>query len=109
MTPTCLDLRQLFGETYRIGHDPAAVTRSEKNDPWMATIPCRLGTIYPHGGDTLAVEIDGHPGVARKVAAIAGVRLHQEGDREKTYLFQLDLFPQVAALVKPRRRRKLSE
>jgi hypothetical protein len=32
-------------------------------------------TIYPHGRDLLAVEVDHHPGVARKLLGIPGVTL----------------------------------
>jgi hypothetical protein len=49
-----IDLRKTFGSLYKIGHDPAALTRAEKNDPAMMTLPCRLGTIYPQGDPALA-------------------------------------------------------
>jgi hypothetical protein len=62
----------------------------------------------PFGGDLLAVEIDGRPLLAKRLAAIAGVRLHQDGDREKTFVFPVGLFEQVAEVVLPRRRRRLS-
>ncbi len=59
----CINLRERFGDRYRIGHDPAAVTYAERQDRWMQTIPCTGGgvIIYPHGGDLLAVEIDYRP------------------------------------------------
>jgi hypothetical protein len=66
-------------------------------------------TIYPYGHDTLALECDYAYCTAKKVAAIPGVRLWQDGDREKTFLFDVALFDQVVAIVKPRRRRHLSE
>jgi len=65
-------------------------------------------TIYPHGGDRLAVEVDGRPGLAKKLAAIPGVELGQDGDGEKTFLFDLGLFDAVAGVVRPHRRRRLS-
>jgi hypothetical protein len=103
-----VNLKERFGHQYKIGHDPAATTWGEKADPWMMTIPCRLGTIYLHGGDLLAVEIDGHPKAARQVAAIPAVSCWQDGDDEKTFLFPADRFDEVAAIVQPRRRRQLS-
>jgi hypothetical protein len=44
-----------------------------------------------------------HPAAASKVAAIYGVRVHQDGGwcDEKTFVFSVDLFEQVAAIVKP--------
>jgi hypothetical protein len=84
MSPTCLDLRERFGQQFRIGFDEAA---AGKNDPWMMTIPCRVGTIYPHGREMLALELDGHPRVAKQAAGIHGMVLHQDGNAEKTFLF----------------------
>jgi hypothetical protein len=106
--PTCIDLAKHFGDKYRIGHDQAAITPSERHNPWMKTVLCRRGTVYPYGGDMLAVEIDYRPSTAKKLAAVPGIIHHQAGDAEQTFLFPLALFNQVAAIVKPRRRRKLS-
>jgi hypothetical protein len=107
---TCIDLRERFGDPYKIGHDEAAATWGERREPWMQTIPCRLGMIYPHGGIRLAVEVDHHPGAARKLAAIPGITIHQDGGwhREMTFLFHVDLFDAVAKIVRPRRRRRLA-
>jgi hypothetical protein len=106
MTPTCINLRERFRQQYRTGFDQAAENR---NDPWMMTIPCRWGTIYPHGAEMLALELDCHPKVAKQVAAILGIVLHQDGNEEKTFLFPVGLFDQVVALVEPKRVRRLSE
>lgn len=103
---TCIDLRDRFGRDYHIGLDPAA---DRRGDPWYFTLPCRKGVIYPFGGDLLAVEIIGHPVIARRVGNIPGVRLHQDGDSEETYVFHAELFLSVAVLVLPRKRRRLSD
>jgi hypothetical protein len=106
---TCINLLERFGKDYRVTLDPAARTKAQKRDPWMMTIPCRGGvTIYPYGHDRLAVEVDGHPKLAKRLADIPGVTLYQDGDQEATLLFDVALFAQVAALVKPCRRRRLS-
>lgn len=102
----CIDFRKRFGSELRIGLDPSAASPT---DPWMLTLKCRFGTIYPHGGDRLAVEVDHHPGIARQLVALPGVVLHQDGDREKTFLFDAAEFDSVAAIVLPRKRRRLSE
>jgi hypothetical protein len=39
----------------------------------------------------------------------AGITVHQHGDIKRTLLFDLAMFDAVAAIVKPRRRRKLSK
>jgi hypothetical protein len=108
---TCINLLALFGRDYRITFDPAYDpfhVPKDKLDPWMMQIPCERGIIYPFGGDRLAVEIDYRGPTARAVGALPGVVLHQDGDREKTFLFPLALFDKVAALVQPRKRRRLS-
>jgi hypothetical protein len=69
-------------------------------------LPCRSGSIYPHGPDTLALEIDGHTHLTRKVLAIPGTRLGQDGAREKTIVFHVSLFDRVVRVVKPCRRRR---
>ena len=107
---TGVNLAARFGRDYKVGHDPAARTRRQKRDPWMLQLPCRGKgvTIYPHGGDWLAVEVDGRPGLAKQLAAIPGVELWQNGDGEKTFLFPVGRFSEVAAVVQPHRRRRLS-
>ncbi len=109
--PPCPNLKALFGDCYRIGfdpsYDPKGVPRDKLN-PWAMTLPCRLGTIYPHGADRLAVEIDYHGSMAKRVAALPGVTLGQGGDNEHTYLFPLTVFASVAAIVKPKRRRRMT-
>ena len=108
----CVNLKDRYGDWYRIEFDPAYNSRNvpgDKLDPWYMLIPCRRGTIYPHGDDLLAVDVDYRPITAKRVAALDGVTLHQDGDWEKTFLFHVDLFDEVAKLVKPRRRRRLTE
>jgi hypothetical protein len=61
------------------------------------------------GGEVLAVELNGRPKTAKKVAAIPGIVIHQDGDDEKTYLFPVSLFDLIAALVEPKRIRRLGE
>ena len=108
---TCVNLAARFGRDYKVTHDPAARTRSQKRDPWLMQLPCRgRGVcIYPHGGDWLAVEVDGRPGLTKEVAATPDVELWQDGDGEKTFLFDVALFGPVAAVVRPRKRRRLPE
>ena len=106
MISTCINLQENFGHQYRLGLDEAAESR---DDIWMMTIPCRTGTIYPHGGEMLALELNRHSKIAKQVAAIPGVVLHQDGDEEKTFLFPISLFAKVAMVVGARKVRRLGE
>jgi hypothetical protein len=87
-TATCVNLLEAFGKDYKVTFDPAYDRRLVPRrclGPWMMQLPCRgKGVcIYPHGGDRLAVEVDGRPGLAKKLAAIPGVELWQDGTGRK--------------------------
>jgi hypothetical protein len=56
MATTPPNLKKLFGDRFRIGHDTAAATVTEKADPWMMTLPCENGVIYPHGPSGLPAD-----------------------------------------------------
>jgi hypothetical protein len=108
---TCINLRERFGRRYKIGWDTAYDPKhrpKDKLDPWMMLILCQRGEIYPYGGDLLAVDIDGRPVTARRLAK-PGLRLVQDGDNEKTFVFPVEQFAQVAKIVKPRRCRQVSD
>src|SRR5262245_53742455 len=111
-TPTpascgCSDLRAWLGDRYHIAWDPADA--SGHRDPWMKTVPCRFGTVYPHGGELLAVEVNGHKNVVSRLRRLEGLRLHQGGDREFTFVFHWSLFLAVAEIVRPHRRPRMTE
>lgn len=108
---SCINLKSKFGSKYRITFDQSYESKGihKKNlDPWYMQIPCRSGTIYPVGGNNLAVEIDYHNGIAKKISTIPGVICTQDGWKEKTYQFDVSLFDQVAELVTPKKKRKVT-
>jgi hypothetical protein len=114
LSPLCVNLLEHFGDRVQVTFDPAydAHGRHRDNlDPWMMQLPCAGHgvTIYPHGRELLAVEVNGRPGLARQLVTAPGVKLYQDGDGEQTFLFDAALFDQVAAVVRPRRRRRLTE
>ncbi len=104
------NLRALFGDRYRVTLEPAATCRAKKADRWLMQIPCRGKgvTVYPHGDGLLAVECDHRRFLAKKLVAL-GLRLHQDGDEEKTFVFPVEIFDKVARIVKPLRRRVLTD
>ena len=108
----CVNLSRRFGRRYRIRHDPAFdPSRRHRNevDPWTLTIPCKYGEIYPHGGEYLAVDIDYHPVMSRQVEELPECELTQDGDQEKTFRFHVKHLRNVADIVKPYRKPKLSD
>lgn len=108
----CVNLRERFGSKYRIAFDEAYDARGKRGDnidPWYMELPCRRGTIYPYGRDVLAVMVDGRPLTAAQLANLSGCRLIQDGDQEKTFLFDVAHFDTVAAIVRPYRKRQVSD
>ena len=111
MNSTCINLRDHFGDRYRIGWDPAYDPKhrpKDKLDPWMMLVLCKRGEILPWGGELLGVTVDHRPVTAKRLLNL-GLRLVQDGDHEKTFVFHVDRFDEVADLVKPRRRRQVSD
>lgn len=104
----CVNLMKEFGNRFQVGfdsgYDPRRVPK-DKLDPWMMVLESRLGTIFPHGGNLLAVEVEGHPSVRCKLDALDCCRRYQIGERFGSWLFPVECFDQVAAIVKPRRKR----
>src|SRR5262249_22465755 len=78
-------------------------------DPWLVVLPGRRGTIYPWGGDRLAVEVDGRPQLARPVGAPPRGGLGQDGGAGEAVTLPAELVEPGAPLVQPRRRRKLTQ
>jgi hypothetical protein len=76
--------------------------------PWLLVIPTRVGQVYPYSDALLAVTCDGHPYIAAELARF-GLRAVQDGDREKTFVATPEQFECVAHLIRPRRRRRLSD
>jgi hypothetical protein len=109
--PPCIDLAERFGQRYRVEYEESYFTqygpRARVNDPWLKIIPCRAGHICPWGGSKLAAVTDKPGPTARKLAALPGTNLWQDGSDGATVLFDVALFPQVAKLMHPRRCRRL--
>lgn len=109
----CIDLAERFGEKFKIGKDPAYAAEYGPNawthDPWLLVILCERGTIYPHGGDWLAFSTNGRGPTAKRLAALPCVEVLQDGDDGINGKFHVDHFSEVARLMRPRRRRQVSD
>lgn len=81
--PPCVNLKQLFGDRYKISFDPAAETWGNRRDPWLMQIPCRYGTIYPHGGDVLAIDLTGRNIIANRLSALPCCRVYNWGEDDR--------------------------
>lgn len=103
----CPDLRQLAAGRYRLWTYAGERVRPE-TDPWLLTILCQTGHVYPHGPDRLAFASNNRGGVARAVASLPGAAIEQEGTDGINVSFPVEAWPEVAKLVRPRRRRQVT-
>jgi hypothetical protein len=105
-----IDLKATYGDRYRIELDESAnlggISRDEM--PWYYRVACQHGHVYLHGENTLGA-FSGGLIVGKRLLALPGVTPHQRGDLEVSVTFPPDLFPEVAALLKPLKRRRLSD
>ena len=68
---------------------------------WFVEILCRNGLIYPCGGTTLLAYAKA--GVVSRVAKVAAT--YQTDGKARVFKFPVDRLDEVAAILKPRRRR----
>lgn len=105
-----IDLKTLAAGRFKLASDEAALTEpGGKKDPWYQVIPCRHGQIYPYSDSLLAIHSKGS-GIRRRLQAIDGLTIRNwSDDGEAIFLFPPALMDRVAEIVKPRRRKRLSE
>jgi len=107
---TCIDLQQRFGRRYRIGFEADGATKAQwprEEWPWLMELRCHRGKVYPHGGELLQAYTD-RRAIGRMLRALPCV-LHAKGDDETVIRFHVDHIDAVLAILKPYRRRQLSE
>ena len=109
--PDCVNLFERC--RYRVEHEPSYFAdhgqKARREDPWLLVIRCHHGQIYPHGGELLGVSTDKRGGIAKRLAALDCVTVTQNGDDGINATFHVDDLAAVAVVIKPRRRRKLTE
>ena len=111
---TCINLKERFGRRFKVVYEESywadRGTGARAEDPWLLIVPGRYGHISPHGGNLLAASVDGYRKVAGVLRRLPCCRVHQDGDYgELTVLFDVGDFAKVARIVRPRRRRQVSE
>ena len=109
----CIDLKERFGDRYRVVYEESYGAECGKSgrahDPWLLTLPCRYGCIYVQGRQYLGVSTTHRGPIANRLLALPCVRLVQDGDDGVNAIFHVDDFDQVAGIMLPKRRRKLSD
>jgi hypothetical protein len=108
--PTCINLEERFGRRYRVTFEAGGATKGQwarEDWPWIMEIRGRYGVVYPKGGEILQGMTD-RPRMGRKLRALPCVR-SVRGDAETIITFRVADAEQVFALLKPYRRRQVSE
>ena len=105
-----INLKTLAAGQFRLGLDEAALIEpGGKKDPWYQVIPCKYGQIYPFSNTLLAIHSKGS-GIRQKLQDIEGITVHNwSDDGEAIFLFGPELFEKVTGVVKPKRKRQLSQ
>jgi hypothetical protein len=106
---TCPNLRELFGDRYRIVMEESfhAERRdlATTDDPWLQTIPCEFGHLYPHGGNKIGAATSGRGSVAKALRSLPCVEVRQLGDDGVNVIFDVADLAIVADVMRPKRRR----
>lgn len=114
MKTDCVNLRKTYGRRFKVAYEETYYAEYGRGarieDAWYMVMMCRYGHVFPHGGTTLAASVDGHPKVAGRLKKLSCCRVQQDGDfGELTAVFDVADFERVAQVMRPRRRRRVSE
>lgn len=101
-----IDLKERFGDNYQITIDPA-VAGKRHIDPMYWVIPCKIGEIYPFGGEFLAVLIN-RPKTGNKLHNMPELTLHQVAYDAIVFKFHVRDFDKIAKIVGARRKRRVA-
>jgi hypothetical protein len=111
MTMKCINLRQQYGDRFKVryGEDYSAEygPNARIEAPVYLEIPCANGFIAPWSDSELVACTKTAGAVARKLKALRFTTTAQDGDDGANVVFPVDRFEEVAAIMKPRRRRRL--
>ena len=108
--PTCINLRRKYGGQFKVVYEESY--KADRGDggrveaPWLMQLLCKYGHIYPHGGQMLGVATNRRGGIGHRLAALPCVKVTQDGDDGLNAIFNVADFETVAAIARPRLRRK---
>jgi len=100
----CINLKTKFGSKHRITYEDPIFKGNR--DPWHLILLCQHGHIYPFGGNYLGASTDKSGPIARQLRDMECCTTVQVGSDGTNVSFHVDDFAQVAALMRPRRRRQ---
>jgi len=109
--PNCINLKATFGDRFKVEFEEAYYTETVDRPteaPCLMTIPCQRGHIYPHSGGILSAY-SGKSGTRKRLMEMDCCTIHRLGDTEITANFDVADFGKVAEVMKPRKKRRLSD
>jgi hypothetical protein len=113
MTTDCINLKEAFGDRFKVAYEEAYLAEygegARRDDPWLQIILCQNGHICPWGGSSLAACTTTNGRVAAKLRRLPFVEIAQDGNDGINAVFDVAHFDRIAEIMKPRRRRRLSE
>ena len=101
-----IDLEAEFGGKWQIGLDEAA--GGSWANPWNYIVRCRYGHLYPVDKDRIGAATDRAGVIVRKLSAIDGVEVFQDGEDGANAVFHRAKLRLIARVMKPRSARQLS-
>jgi hypothetical protein len=100
----CIDLRP-WATTHRYRWRWEESRQPGEDDAFLVEILCQRGLIYPKGGGEILVFTTSTD--AWRSLIEIGVEPKRVGDKEREGVFPVELLDQVAAILRPKRRRSL--
>ena len=113
MMAECVNLKEQFGDRFKVAYEESYQAERgdhcRAEDPWLMIMLCRHGEIYPFGGDQLVASTKVAGGIARVLKGLSYTIVYQDGSDGVDVLFPGDRFEEIAAIMKPRKRRQISD
>ncbi len=108
-----IDLKKQYGTKYKIQLDESAdILNQEKSERlWYYRIPCKYGHIGVWGKKTLSYYCDRPRFITKLIGLVEinGWEIVQRGESEIQFTFRTSQFYEVADVVKPKKKRQLTE
>ena len=112
MNATCVNLKELFGDRFKIDVDESYYAERpefrREEEPWLTHVVCQHGHIGVWGDDLLVASTRTPGPVATKLKALPFAQTAQDGSDGVNVVFPVEHFEEVAEIMKPRKRRRLS-
>ena len=109
----CVNLKKQFGREYKVvceeSYHSEYGANARTEDPWLMVVLCQNGHICPWGGSMLAACTDKNGSIANLLRKNPLVNVVHDGDDGVNAVFNMKHFDEIANIMKPRKRRRLSE